>query len=180
MSKAPVAQHYYDPDMFSYTGRIGRCRYLGYFAGMFLILLLVAITIGAVARGNNPFFQPIVWMIPMALIMLATAVRRLNDMHRSGWWALLCLIPVVNLFACAWLALAPGDPADNAYGPPLAPNTWLVIAGACLAPLLMAAMFSSLAMMASSAYRKYAKAADRQHEQAPEPRERGLPMAAPR
>lgn len=45
------------------------------------------------------------------------SVRRLHDMGKSGWWALLSFVPVVNFFLVLVLMLAPGTPGPNRYGP---------------------------------------------------------------
>ena len=41
---------------------------------------------------------------------IAVAVRRMHDVGKSGWFA---LIPIYNII----LALSEGDQGDNAYGP---------------------------------------------------------------
>ena len=37
------------------------------------------------------------------------AVLRLRDLGKSGWWALLLLVPPVNLFLLTSLCLLPGE-----------------------------------------------------------------------
>jgi uncharacterized membrane protein YhaH (DUF805 family) len=46
-------------------------------------------------------------------VMLIAAVRRSHDLGRSGWFALICLIP----FAGWYLVFKPGNPGANKYGP---------------------------------------------------------------
>lgn len=48
---------------------------------------------------------------------IASAVRRLHDTGRSGWWVLLA-ITWVGLVPLLWWWLAPGDPAPNRFGEP--------------------------------------------------------------
>ena|SRR5271166_6456323 len=48
--------------------------------------------------------------LPVALL---AAVRRSHDIGRSGWFALICLIP----FAAWYLVFKSGDPGVNKYGP---------------------------------------------------------------
>ena len=175
-SHAGESDDVYDPQMFSFTGRIGRCRYLAYSVGMTLILMLVAGILGALAAGliRNPVVMGVIWYVPGTVIMLTLAVRRLNDMHRAGWWSVLMLIPVVNFFVCLWLVFGPGDEHANAYGPPPSANTWPVIVGACAMPVFLVAIIGILAAVAIPAYQTYvqkAKAAQQGQPaiQAPQP-----------
>lgn len=50
------------------------------------------------------------------MIGVFLAIRRLHDVHASGWWYLLVLIPLVNLIFLLYLFFAKGDNGDNAYG----------------------------------------------------------------
>ena len=45
-------------------------------------------------------------------------VRRLHDMDMSGWWALLSLVPVLNLPFHLFLYLGNGSSSMNRYGTP--------------------------------------------------------------
>lgn len=47
---------------------------------------------------------------------LAVSVRRLHDTNKSGWWLLLCLIPLGGLVILIFECLD-SDPSDNQYGP---------------------------------------------------------------
>ena len=49
------------------------------------------------------------------------AVRRLHDLHLSGWYTLALLVPLLNLPAYLLLLVLPGTPAANPWGP--APGT---------------------------------------------------------
>lgn len=49
---------------------------------------------------------------------LAVSVRRLHDIDKSGWWILICLIPLIGaILLLVWYATA-GNRADNQFGPP--------------------------------------------------------------
>jgi uncharacterized membrane protein YhaH (DUF805 family) len=49
--------------------------------------------------------------LPFALV---AAIRRSHDLGRSGWFALICLIPFVGWY----LVFKPGSIEPNKYGPP--------------------------------------------------------------
>jgi uncharacterized membrane protein YhaH (DUF805 family) len=60
-----------------------------------LFILLVSLA----ARMINPQFASLVSLATL-LPSLAVTARRLHDIGRSGWWQLICLIPLVG-----WLVL---------------------------------------------------------------------------
>ena len=100
---------------FSLEGRTSRLAYwmfwflpgflLGVIAGFFrllevrgaLVLLLVLAPVG-------------VW------ITMAVCVKRYHDFNRSGWWAVLMLIPYLNFLVALIIGFIPGKSGDNQYG----------------------------------------------------------------
>ncbi len=48
---------------------------------------------------------------------LAVTVRRLHDLDKSGWWVLICLIPLVGLVVLIYWFIQPGTSGPNRYGP---------------------------------------------------------------
>ena len=44
-------------------------------------------------------------------------IRRLHDLNRSGWWALIMLIPLVNLLFAVYVIFFKGTKGPNKYGP---------------------------------------------------------------
>ncbi|MDR2626401.1 MAG: DUF805 domain-containing protein [Zoogloeaceae bacterium] len=72
-------------------------------------------------------------LIGVARILLMTQqIRRLHDVHRSGWWCLLFLIPNLGLLFFLPLLGKSGDDEANEYGSPPPPNTLRVHLGAAL------------------------------------------------
>lgn len=62
--------------------------------------------------------------IPLLGILVALAalvpaiccfVRRMHDIGKSGWWVLLCLIPLVGLYLI-YLCILDSEPGINEYG----------------------------------------------------------------
>jgi uncharacterized membrane protein YhaH (DUF805 family) len=49
---------------------------------------------------------------------IAVTVRRLHDTDRSGWWALIALIPLAGAIVLFVFSVLPGEPRDNRFGPP--------------------------------------------------------------
>jgi uncharacterized membrane protein YhaH (DUF805 family) len=119
----------YQPTVFSFSGRIGRLRYLAYITGVYLVTAAIAIPImalvGGLAAGASD--MPVFAMIIMAVVYIALLVivftfgkRRMNDLNRSGWWMLLFIVPVANLLLTLYMVFGAGTDGVNDYG--AAPN----------------------------------------------------------
>ena len=132
----------YTPRVFA-SGRIGRLRFLVYTAATLLvaaaITLLIAITVGVMtgsgsghqgmlsAVGGFAFIAAVIWGV---FAVMRQIVRRLHDIDRSGWWALLVLIPMLNLALGIVLLLVPGTAGENRFGPAAKPNHPAIIVAA--------------------------------------------------
>lgn len=57
-----------------------------------------------------------IYVLASLVPTLAVSVRRLHDINKSGWWMLLCLIPMGG-FVILILECIEGDPGNNQYGP---------------------------------------------------------------
>jgi uncharacterized membrane protein YhaH (DUF805 family) len=119
----------YQPNVFSFSGRIGRLRYLAYITGVYLVTAAIAIPlmalVGGLAAGASD--MPVFAMIIMAVVYIALLVivftfgkRRMNDLNRSGWWMLLFIVPVANLLLTLYMVFGAGTDGVNDYG--AAPN----------------------------------------------------------
>jgi uncharacterized membrane protein YhaH (DUF805 family) len=93
-----------------------------FFASYFLVLIMGEVFY---VNGPSPDFSAadavylivvLVWAM-FAIAFLATFVRRLHDVGRSGWSILLFVIPFGFLILFFW-ATRRGDPLLNAYGGP--------------------------------------------------------------
>ncbi|MBQ0057583.1 MAG: DUF805 domain-containing protein [Bacteroidales bacterium] len=54
----------------------------------------------------------------LALLLpgLGVCVRRLHDTGRSGWWLLLCLIPIVGGLVLIYFYICDSQPGNNKWG----------------------------------------------------------------
>lgn len=139
----------YTPTPLSLEGRIGRLRYLVYgFLPAIVILLLVAYLLGPLGLGQRRGVAQLLLAggaIAALAVVLAMTRRRLHDLARPGWWAVLMLVPLVNLLALGYLGYRAGDAGGNRYGPPPCENTTLVAVGSwVLLVMLMTAALSWL------------------------------------
>ena len=102
----------------SLKGRVGRAEYW-----LFLIvpMVVVADTLG-LRFAPDPDPATRTGKIVLALLLqwptIAVVVKRLHDRGISGLWALVALVPIVNVLAAVVIGLLPGSKDDNAYGPP--------------------------------------------------------------
>jgi len=124
----------YNPSVLSFSGRIGRLRYLAYNTGLNLILMAIMVPLlgatGFMAGGGDMAAMGGMSSILLILLYIATFVitimygkRRLNDLNRSGWFILLIIIPLVNLLLAIYMIFFAGTEGDNEYGPKPDPNT---------------------------------------------------------
>ncbi len=71
-----------------FTGKAGRSEYWWFF--LFVILVSLAASMVSDILGG---------VISLATLLpsIAAATRRLHDTNRSGWWQLICFVPVVGI-----------------------------------------------------------------------------------
>jgi len=95
-------------------GRSGRLECLSIVS---LWVIWVAARRVLVGEGDWALILGIGGAISAALIL--ACVRRLHDLGRTGWWALLAFIPFVNFAFFFWLTTAPGEAGSNEFGLPV-------------------------------------------------------------
>lgn len=90
----------------TFEGRARRSEYWWFYLATFVVGLVL---------GGIPILG---WIICIALILpgIAVAVRRLHDIGKSGWWYLLCLIPLVGTIILIVWFVRPGVAGANQYG----------------------------------------------------------------
>lgn len=93
-----------------FTGRAGRPEFWWFV--LFGIICIVVATVISPLLGN---------LVSLGLLLpnLAVGARRLHDINRTGWWQLICLVPLIGLILIYFFAL-PGDKVSNQYGAPVA------------------------------------------------------------
>lgn len=130
-SPAVIDHSPYLPAWFSVHGRIGRLRYLVYSlvpAVVLLMLLIYLVWLGGPERDVRNALAAGAACAALGIWLVMTR-RRLGDVALPAWWALLVLVPLVNVGLGAYLLYRRGDAGGNLYGPPPSENTTLVAAG---------------------------------------------------
>ena len=104
-----------------FAGRSGRAHFwfwmlyqlLAY--GFCALLALLAWAVGE--RLAEPLALALVWSVVHLVANLSAIVRRLHDRDLSGLWALLLVVPLLGKLALFVLAVGPGTPGPNRFGP---------------------------------------------------------------
>ncbi|MFA5987195.1 MAG: DUF805 domain-containing protein [Candidatus Paceibacterota bacterium] len=102
-------------DLFSYSGRMNRAKYISYA----LIASIVAWVLTYVLRS----FVVVSGLISLAFLVIGSmlVVKRLHDIERPGWHFWLFLVPFYDIYLGILLLFKKGTAGVNGYGPdPLA------------------------------------------------------------
>jgi uncharacterized membrane protein YhaH (DUF805 family) len=103
-------QHIY----FSFTGRLSLKNYWLYW----FIPLAIALIALEYFNIEGPKYTWL-WRTTNLLIIwpaLATTIKRLHDINKSGWWTLIHLIPIIgSLLLTVVLSFVPGTKGKNQY-----------------------------------------------------------------
>lgn len=94
---------------FSFKGRVGRHEY---WSGLLITLLIICVLLWFAEKIEMLNFLPGLFAIFMAIPTITSTVRRLHDVGRSGWWALLFLLPVVG-WICLFIYLIQQTPDEK-------------------------------------------------------------------
>lgn len=58
----------------------------------------------------------LVYMLAAIVPSIAVSIRRLHDTDRSGWWALVGIVPLLGAIALLVFMALPGTPGRNRFG----------------------------------------------------------------
>ncbi len=109
-----------------FQGRIARGNYFGGLVVISIVLGLVNYLVSSLfGFGMVARVLTVAVGVIGAVIGLSLVVRRLHDMGKPEWYAVLLLIPVVGFFVALWVLFTRGDAGANAYGQPQ-PNKTLL------------------------------------------------------
>jgi uncharacterized membrane protein YhaH (DUF805 family) len=100
-------------NIFTYQGRASRSAFW-WFA---LLEVIVYLVVGFISGASRPvgIALDIVVGIPLILIGISLAIRRLHDTDRSGWWWLIGFVPFVGGIVLLVFYLLRGTPGPNRF-----------------------------------------------------------------
>lgn len=107
-----------------FTGRSGRKEFWLFLLGVNLVGAALAIIWTADTNvlgftgtiGNMAFALLIIGFLGILLPYLAVQVRRFHDQNRSGWFALINLVPYIGPIIVLVMMALPGTEGENEYG----------------------------------------------------------------
>ncbi|MAQ92783.1 hypothetical protein B1759_12690 [Rubrivirga sp. SAORIC476] len=105
-----LQNHYFD-----FEGRARRKEFWMFALINFAISIVITIVVGVVSDSLASIVS-MLYSLAVMLPSIGLGVRRLHDTGRTGWLALLALIPLVNLVLIYFFVLE-GDAGPNEYGP---------------------------------------------------------------
>jgi uncharacterized membrane protein YhaH (DUF805 family) len=111
----------------NYTNFSGRARRSEYwFIQLFLLLTNLAVAAIDLALMNGDVDRLIanggggivglIWALATIVPALAALIRRLHDTSRSGWWALIGLLPIAGAIVLLVFTVQETAAGDNTYG----------------------------------------------------------------
>ncbi|MBK5942668.1 DUF805 domain-containing protein [Halorhodospira halophila] len=87
-------------------------RFWGWAVALYLLILLFEFILPI-----QPLRASTLFGLAMLLPGFAVTVRRMHDIDRNGFWALLLLLPVLGWLIVGFLATRPGIRDKNEWGP---------------------------------------------------------------
>ena len=96
-----------------FTGRARRKEY--WFFALFNVIVSIALSLIDMLLGLDIGLY-FIYSLAIILPSLAVLVRRLHDTGRSGWWALIALIPLIGVIVIIVFTVQDSKPGENKFG----------------------------------------------------------------
>lgn len=102
-----------------FEGRASRSEFWYFYLGNFLLMIATSI----VDRVIDPNYWLLSSLLSLALLIprIATSIRRLHDINRSGWNFLWIFLPVIGWIILFVFYVTKSDPVENRFGMPPTP-----------------------------------------------------------
>lgn len=100
----------------------GRARRMEYWMFVLINCLIVVVlsvvdtVVGIFSLGNSIGALTGLYWLVVLVPSVAVTVRRLHDTDRSGWWALLALLPLLGTIVLFVFCVLDGTPGANRFG----------------------------------------------------------------
>lgn len=100
----------------NFSGRARREEYWYYSLAVFVVSTILSIL--STAGTVGVIFSIVSFLFSLCILIpgLAVSVRRLHDTGRSGWWLLLCLIPLIGAIVLLVFMVTEGQKGENKWG----------------------------------------------------------------
>ena len=103
-----------------FDGRARRKEYWFFVLFNIIFALVLAFIDGMVGTFNPESGYGVlsgIYGLAVFIPGIAVSIRRLHDTDRSGWWILICLIPLIGAIWLLILFVLDGTAGQNQYGP---------------------------------------------------------------
>ena len=153
---------------FDWQGRVSRVQFLVYSTFNALIALMLVALLFVMIGGFQGMANASSEQLPTSLLgassvgvavllylQLAVSKRRFNDLNKTGWLALLMLVPGVNILVYLYLLAVEGTAGANYYGLPARSATQLKTVLMVLIPLLVISLIGLLTQVVVPSYQSY-------------------------
>ena len=103
-----------------FSGRSRRKEYW-YFV-LFVVIISIALSlidslIGAYDRSSGAGLLSTIFSLAILIPSIAMSIRRLHDIHRTDWWVLISLVPLIGWIVLLVFHVQDGTPGTNRFGP---------------------------------------------------------------
>ena len=103
--------------LFSCKGRLNRKPFILRYLGLAIVQIIVTnIVHGMFGNATASTLIGFILMLPFIVAMFMQIIKRWHDLGKSGNWAMLCVVPAVNLIVLLWLFFKRGTIGPNQYG----------------------------------------------------------------
>ena len=153
---------------FDWHGRVSRVQFLAYSTFNALMALMLVALLFVMIGGFQGMVNASSEQLPMSLLgassvgvavlfylQLAVSKRRFNDLNKTGWLALLMLVPGINILVYLYLLAVEGTAGANYYGLPARPATQFKTVLMVLIPLLVISLIGLLTQVVVPSYQSY-------------------------
>ena len=82
-----------------------------------IVLSLVDSLIGDYDRSSGAGLLSTIFSLAILIPSIAMSIRRLHDIHRTGWWVLISLVPLIGWIVLLVFHVQDGTPGTNRFGP---------------------------------------------------------------
>jgi len=103
-----------------FGGRARRKEYWFFVLFNFIFAVVLAFIDGMIGTFNvETGYGVLSGIYGLAVLIpgIAVTIRRLHDTDRSGWWLLICFIPLIGAIWLLVLLVIDGTSGQNQYGP---------------------------------------------------------------
>lgn len=101
-----------------FSGRARRTEYWMFALFNLIISFALGFLEGMLGIGSalGISFLALIYSVVTLLPSLAVGARRLHDTGRSGWWMLICLVPILGVLILLYFLVQDSEPGGNQYG----------------------------------------------------------------